>query len=46
MTEHEQEPGNGRQQEHGPDQDDILEQQEGKGFGDDEGEREQALGDA
>ena len=28
-----------------PEQDDLLEEQEGKGYGDDEGERDQALPD-
>jgi hypothetical protein len=46
MTEHEQEPENGQQDARGHDQDDVLEPQEGKGYGEDEGEREQSLGDA
>jgi hypothetical protein len=45
MSDHEQDTENLEPQEQGHDQD-VLDRQEGKGYGEDEGEREQALGDA
>ena len=43
MTESTEEPGDG--QEHGHEEDELLEEQEHKGYGEDEGEREQSLPD-
>jgi hypothetical protein len=40
-----QDPAMSTIDEHRPDDDDLLEEQEGKGYGEDEGEREDALED-
>ncbi len=44
MSDHEQETPQ-EPQEQRPDDDDLLKQQEGKGYGEDEGERDESLPD-